>query len=374
MRLVLALMALLALSTPLSAHEGHDHEAGATVVASPASSSGGVETAFKSKKGPTPGATTGSGDLRFKYNAELSKLPSEIADRILRAHGGFAKTPGGDLYFGLRDTGLIHLSADLRTKTLIAANEYYASGGLHNCAYLERDGGLLIIPDDEGGRILIVDLEGNEVKTLKRPPFFPKGNYKPTDIDIASNGKAYVADGYGSTKKVFTIDLETMDYEAIKFGDRVTDSNQTPGRFSTSHGVTFDPTDDSVVVADRERQWVQKFDLDGEFLAGFQTGDSNPCDIDFVDFGDDRLMVVGCLVGPKDGGTDKNDRPTRSNGVVQILRDGEVVSTLDLKNDLGLDQFRHVHNAAGVVRDGKLYVLCYGWNPGCYAVLEHVVE
>ena len=72
-------------------------------------------------------------------------------------------------------------------------------------------------------------------------------------------------------------------------------------------------------------------------------------------------MVAGCLTGP-------------DKGVVQILRDGEVVSTLKPKLDLGLSQFEHIHNAAGVVVGGKLYVLCYGWNPGCYAVLEHVKE
>ena len=59
---------------------------------------------------------------------------------------------------------------------------------------------------------------------------------------------------------------------------------------------------------------------------------------------------------------------------ISILRDGEVVSTLRPKADLGIEAFQHVHNAVGVVTGGQLYVLCYGWNPGCYAVLELVVD
>ncbi len=330
----------------------------------------GVETAYQAENGPTAGATTGSAGLRFKYNAELSKLPREIAQGIQQAHGGFAKTPTGDLYFGLRGTGLIRLSADLKTKTLLATGEHYTSGGLHNCTYLDRDGGLLLIPDDEAGRLLVVDLQGNEVKTLTRPSFFPEGDFKPTDIDIAPNGKAYAADGYGDSKQVFTVDLDKLEYDEIKLGGP-TGAGRTDGKFTTPHGVTFDPTNKTLLVTDRERQWVQRFDLDGNFLAGFDVGDCNPCEVDLVEYGGERLMVVGCLVGRIIGEDDKGD-PVRDNGVVQILRDGQVVSTLDPKKDLGLDQFQHIHTAAGVVCDGTLHIICYGWAPGCYAVLEHV--
>lgn len=342
---LLAVALIIGAMNTATAHEGHDH---------------GVETAYKGDAKPTPGATTGSGDLKFKYNAELSELPEEIAKGITAAHGGFGKAPNGDLYFGLNKTGLIRLSADLKTKTLVSASESLLKGGLHNAAYIDRDGGMIVLPDNNNGRILVVKLDGSEVKTLGKPSILPDGKYAPTDVDIASDGKLYVCDGYGSSKLVFTIDLDKMDYDEVKFGGR-TGKGRTEGKFSTNHGVTFDPTDDTLVIADRERQWAQKLTFDGEFVEGYDMDRHNPCDVDFVEFNGERLMVAGCLTGP-------------DKGVVQILRDGKVVSSLRPLMDLGLSQFRHVHNAAAVTVDGKLYVLCYGWNPGCYAVLEHVTE
>ncbi len=349
MRTLLTILALLSVPAIGLAHEGHDHD-----------TPSGVQTANTADSKPTPDATTGSGDLKFRYHAELSELPAEIAKGIKAAHGGFGKAPNGELYFGLNKTGLIKLSADLKTKTLVSASKLLTEGGLHNCAYLDRDGGMLILPDNNKGRLLVVKLDGSEVKALKKPDFLPKGKYAPTDADIASDGKVYVCDGYGSSKLVFTFDSESMEYGEVAFGGK-TGKGRTEGKFSTNHGVTFDPKDDTLVIADRERQWAQKLTFEGEFVEGYDMDRHNPCDVDFVEFNGERLMVAGCLTGP-------------DKGVVQILRDGKVVSTLRPMIDLGLNQFRHIHNAAGVTVDGKLYVLCYGWNPGCYAVLEHVAE
>ncbi|QDT67983.1 hypothetical protein MalM25_08920 [Planctomycetes bacterium MalM25] len=349
MRLLALLLAAASLPAIAIAHEGHDHGVAA-----------GVLTANSDGSEPTPGATTGSGDLQFKYNAELSALPEEIAKGILPAHGGFAKAPNGEIYFGLNRTGLIKLSADLRTKTLVSASENLTKGGLHNAAYVDRDGGLLILPDNNKGRVLVVKLDGSEVKTLGVPTFL-EGKYAPTDADVAADGLVYICNGYGASKTVFTLDLDALDYGEHKFGGRVPGKGRTKGKFSTNHGVTFDPTDETLVIADRERQWAQKLTTAGEFVEGYDMDRHNPCDVDFVEHNGERLMVAGCLTGP-------------DKGVVQILRDGKVVSTLRPKNDLGLSQFEHIHNAAGVSVNGKLYVLCYGWNPGCYAVLEHVAE
>jgi hypothetical protein len=346
------------------AHEGHGaHSHAPAVAATPLTSAqesgADVETAFENDD-PSADAVTGSGKFKFRYHADLSKLPANIAAGIKNAHGGFAKTPSGDVYFGLNGIGLIKLSADLQTKTLVSNSESLLMGGLHNCTHVDRDGGFLVLPDNQTGRVLMVRTDGTEVKTLGRPPFLPDGNYAPTDAQVADDDKLYVCDGYGSSKSVFTIDLERREYEAMKFGGK-TGEGQQPGKFSTNHGLTFDETDGTLMVADRERQWVQKLTTEGKFIEGYQTDQANPCDVDFVEFDGERLMVVGCLSSPE-------------NGVVKILQDGKVVSTLKPLKDLGLDQFKHIHNAIGIVVDNRLFVLCYGWNPGCYAVLEHIAE
>ena len=155
------------------AHDGLDHEKTAD-----------VDTAVGDGT-PDSSRVTGSGDLRFRYHAALSKLPKNIATGIAKAHGGFAKTPSGEIYFGLNGTGLIRVSADLKTKTLVSKSNSLVKGGLHNCTYVDRDGGFLVLPDNRTGRILMVQTDGTEIKTLGRPPFLNEGTFAPTDVAAA---------------------------------------------------------------------------------------------------------------------------------------------------------------------------------------------
>lgn len=338
-------------------HPGHDHrdQFVATETAPPSAS--------------REDAVTGSGDLRFRYRADLSELPESIAKGIKKAHGGFAKTPEGDIYFGLEGTGLIRLSADLKTKTLVSDSDDMKGGALHNTTYVKKDGDLLILPDPARGRVYAVTFDGKTVATIGRPDvndYYKKSDnpYRPTDADLATDGALYICDGYSPGKYVLAADLEEQTFFDRYYGGAVEGKGRQEGKYSTNHGVTFDPNDATLLIADRERQWIQRMTLTGEFVEGFDTAGGDVCDVDFVEWQGERLMVAGCL---KSGGG-------AEPGFVAILRGGKVVSTLKPKVDLGLEEFQHIHNAAGVVVDGKLYVLCYGWNPGCYAVLEHVVE
>ena len=42
------------------------------------------------------------------------------------------------------------------------------------------------------------------------------------------------------------------------------------------------------------------------------------------------------------------------------------------KDDLGLENFKHVHNAVLRQMGGKLYVIAQAWNPGDFVILEQV--
>ena len=201
-----------------------------------------------------------------------------------------------------------------------------------------------MLPDNGLACVHVVRLGDGGVETIGRPSVNeyyadPKNGYAPTDADVGADGTLYVCDGYSAGKYVLTVDLAERAYKDEHFGGSVTGPGRTPGRFSTNHGITFDPTAGAFWIADRERN----------------------CDIDFVDWRGERLIVAGCLRA-------EGDEP----GVVHLIRGREIVSTLRPKLDLGLDEFEHIHNAAGLVVDGRLFVLCYGWNPGCYAVLEAV--
>jgi hypothetical protein len=49
-----------------------------------------------------------------------------------------------------------------------------------------------------------------------------------------------------------------------------------------------------------------------------------------------------------------------------------LVSTLFPKDDLGLENFKHVHNAVLRQIGGRLYVIAQAWNPGDFVILEQV--
>ncbi|MEQ8848548.1 hypothetical protein [Botrimarina sp.] len=356
-----AAITLLALATAAIAHPDHGPAVAGAATAVVAA------TAAVAEAGPD--ATTGSGDLRFRYRADLSQLPGAINASIERAHGGFAKAPDGSLYFGLKGVGVVRVSADLREKTVVAGDQAMQHAGLHNTTYVDRDGGLLVLPDNEQAKVYVLKTDGSKVGELGRPAvndyYRDDSNpYRPTDTDVGTDGTLYVCDGYSPGKYVVTADLGGLAYNDFFFGGAVSGPGREEGRFSTNHGVTRAPSEDALVIADRERQWLQKVTPKGDFIEGYDTAGGDVCDVDFVDFGGQQLMVAGCL--KSEGG--------QGPGFVAILKDGEVASVLRPKLDLGLEQFQHIHNAVGVVVDGKLFVLCYGWNPGCYAVLEHVAQ
>jgi len=68
------------------------------------------------------------------------------------------------------------------------------------------------------------------------------------------------------------------------------------------------------------------------------------------------------------------DGPDRSKGApIYLLEDDRLVSTIFPKDDLGLVNFKHVHNAVLREAGGRLYIIAQSWNPGDFAVLEQVV-
>jgi hypothetical protein len=73
-------------------------------------------------------------------------------------------------------------------------------------------------------------------------------------------------------------------------------------------------------------------------------------------------MVVGALHGP--------DR--KKGAPIYILEKDKVVSTIMPKEELGLANFQHIHNAIMRKFNGKLYIIAQAWNPGDFAILEQV--
>ena len=51
-----------------------------------------------------------------------------------------------------------------------------------------------------------------------------------------------------------------------------------------------------------------------------------------------------------------------------------MVSTIMPKEDLGLENFKHIHNAVLHKVKEKFYIIVQAWNPGDFAILEQVIE
>ena len=100
----------------------------------------------------------------------------------------------------------------------------------------------------------------------------------PTDLSIAPNGDLYVSDGYANFRvHVFSPegDLKFSWGQPGKFG---------PGEFHTPHGIWVDKPRNRVLVADRENDRVQIFDLEGKFITHW-TGLRRPCTVHIDDEG-----------------------------------------------------------------------------------------
>ena len=113
-------------------------------------------------------------------------------------------------------------------------------------------------------------------------------------------------------------------------------------------------------MADRPNAEIDRFTRHGQFIRTLQTPlGSLPCDIDYL--GD--YSIVGALRGPD----------TSKGAPIYLFEKDLLVSTIMIKEDLGLEKFTHIHNATIRELGGKLYIIAQAWNPGDFAILEQVM-
>ncbi|MCP5113739.1 MAG: hypothetical protein GY953_23130, partial [bacterium] len=112
-------------------------------------------------------------------------------------------------------------------------------------------------------------------------------------------------------------------------------------------------------VADRPNSEIERFTRYGQYLSTVPMPlGSFPCDVDYLG----KYGIVGSLHGADRG----------KGAPIYILENDKVISTIMCKEDLGLENFQHIHNAVLHERGGKLYVIAQAWNPGDFAILEQV--
>lgn len=326
---------------------------------------------------PDPNAVSGQGDLKFRVFATGKILPGAAGPVLVKAHGGFAidrREGHGETYFALPGAGIIQLSADLKTSTLIETPAEVRDTNQHNtCLWYGKDGTpYLAFPANDANKVFTLSLDGKLLNTLEPPTnktfaveavtkYFsePKNKFVPTDIEMI-NSMYFIPTGYSALDYVLEAKVTEGTPLQVSWTDQAFGGKgDGPGQFQTGHGITLSPDKTVINVADRPHSEVDRFSTDGKYkdTVALPAG-SLPCDTAF----ESGYMVVGCLEGP-----DK-----AKGAPIYICKDDKVVSTIMPKEDLGLSQFTHVHNATAKKIGNKLYIIAQAWNPGDFAVFEQV--
>lgn len=324
-------------------------------------------------------ATSGSAKMKFRVLYTSSHLPAEAQQVLTKAHGGFAvdRRPGkGETYFALPGAGIIQISADLKTTRMIDTPPPMKDTNLHNTTIWFTPEGtpFLSFPGNGSNEVYTTSLDGKLVNTLGAPDgsgdlghpiatdyFSGRGNFVPTDVEQL-DGLLYVTTGYSNLDFVLTARiLSTNPFKAtwhdLAFGGKGTGV----GQFGTGHGITVPPGTKRIDVADRPNSEIERFTRYGQYLSTLKMPlGSFPCDIDY----EGNYAVVGSLHGPD-----------RSKGApIYVLENDQLVSTIMPKQDLGLENFQHIHNAVLRQMNNKIYVIAQAWNPGDFAIFEQITD
>ncbi len=323
-----------------------------------------------------PEKISGQGKLRFKVLYRGDHLPAEAQKVLKAAHGGFAvdKRKGrGETYFALPGAGILQISADLKKVNLLPTAEEMKGTNMHNAMLWSAGGSdYLTFPGNAANRVFTTTLDGKLVHTLKPPTaendlgnetanayFKSNGPFIPTDVEYL-NGLFYITTGYSKLDYVLTAQVKPgaafeATWNKLAFGGRGTG----PGQFGTGHGITVPNGKKRLDIADRPNSEIDRYSPDGKYLETVNLPKGSfPCDTYY----DGNYMVVGALHGPD-----------RTKGApIYIVEKDKVVSTIMAKEELGLANFQHIHNAVMRKVGKKLYIIAQAWNPGDFAILEQV--
>ncbi len=320
---------------------------------------------------------SGEGKYKFRVLYTSSHLPEEAQKVLKAAHGGFAidRRPGkGEVYFSLPGAGIVQISSDLKTTKMLATDPSMRDTNMHNAMFWQAKDGtpFLSFPGNGVGKVFTTGIDGKLIHTLNAPDgktdmghpvatdyFAGRGNFIPTDVEQL-DGMFYIPTGYSNLDFVLTAKITSTNpfkaaWHDLAFGGRGT----AAGQLGTGHGITIPPGTTRIDVSDRPNSEIDRYTRYGQYLSTLRMPlGSFPCDVYYMD----NYAVVGSLHGPD-----------RSKGApIYLLENDKLVSTVMAKEDLGLANFQHIHNAVIKEVNGKMYIIAQAWNPGDFAILEQI--
>lgn len=216
-----------------------------------------------------------AGSLRFRWDQSFAaawKAPERAP-----THGQVLVDARGRV---LANTdGASALTAFSRDGRVVASLLPDWKGGLHGMC-LDGKGGeqRVWIAHARRGEVVCCTLDGEVLSTIGWPEasalYKKRGQYHPTSVARASDGRIFVANGYGLSW-VHVYDAERRYLKS--FGGR----GQEPGKMRTPHGLLIDRVAgvESLIVCDRENHRLQISDLDGKLLRVVRGMLRRPCNI-----------------------------------------------------------------------------------------------
>lgn len=248
------------------AHEGHSHKINPPAL----------------QKTPFVDADYVTGQGEFTYKVDLNWGETPTGKPALGAtHGGVAIDKNGFVYVSTNGAdGIVKLDKD--GKFVKAFGPKTASS--HSLVLKVEDGKEYIYAALLSGKrsVCKIDLEGNIVWSIVGPPAHKayqveKPRYNPTAIDVAPDGRIFVADGYATN----FINVYSPDQKYLtSFGG----PGKGEGKFTTNHGLTVDTRGEEpvLIVVDRENRKLQRMTLDGKYIDTPTENLRRPCAVSIM--------------------------------------------------------------------------------------------
>jgi DNA-binding beta-propeller fold protein YncE len=197
----------------------------------------------------------GSGDYRYRVNANWAKLPEGWSFKEV---GGVGVDSQDNVYiFNRGEHPMMIFDREGNFLRSWGEGQYPRAHGIHmapdDTMFLTDDGGHFVRKVTLDGKVLLeLGVPGKPAPYMSGEPF-----HRCTHTALSPQGDIYVSDGYGNSRvHKYTLDGKLQ----FSWGEPGTD----PGQFNIAHNVCCDP-DGFVYVADRENHRVQVFDGNGKY-------------------------------------------------------------------------------------------------------------
>ena len=252
------------------------------------------------KRAPGGKTYVAVGDHRYEWDARWGRpLPAASLGvdgdgtvELGNTHGGMVVDEAGHV---LVNTDKDHAVVAFRPDGTVArrwGKEF--RGGLHGmCHRVEGGQEVLYLAHTRRHEVVKVTIAGEVLWTIGWPEasgiYENAGQYAPTAVAVAPDGRIYVGDGYGKS----WVHCYDKDRKYVKsFGGPGAD----PGKMRTPHGLWMDTRGDEplLLVCDRENHRLQWFTLDGAFVRMADKDLRRPCNVWPMP---DGGLVVADLVG-----------------------------------------------------------------------------